>query len=442
MDLLGSASFVLRNLDVTQSNKAQDMRALASGLRVQSAADDPSGLAISQTIQAKVDGLQQSVQNVQDANNAMNLAQSTLGQVTTVLQRIRTLIVNARSDLNSANDLQNIQTEIQQLLQEINTISSRVTFNGLQLFSGQFDTSQGTAASIVQIPSPILNPDGSVPSPTITNADGLGNPGPLLSNPQLIAGNFQAGIVVVQSAPSSNPVDDVLGPLGGPGTQYVINTYSNSNNGNGLQFVNNTNIPYGSGQLPGTAFPTAIGALPAINTITLSNTSANDPQAAIAFITTNATQAAGGQALSVNDGGQEGTTVSIALPTINTTALGVSGISVLAPQVENIFGVVTGQSSSNILAAVDAEYRVDAALQQVSAAEATIGAQTVALSSDASNDQITILNETAAISAIRDTNVGQTVTNLTLQNLTQSAGNAVLAQLHVNQERITAMLFK
>ncbi len=442
MDLLGSASFVLRNLDVTQSNKAKDVRALASGLRVQSAADDPSGLAISQTIQAKVDGLQQSVQNVQDANNAMNLAQSTLGQVTTVLQRIRTLIVEARSDLNSANDLQNIQSEIQQLLQEIDTISSRVTFNGLQLFSGQFDTSQGTAASIVAIPAPILNPDGSVPSPTITNADGLGNPGPMLTTPQLIGGNFQAGIVVMQSAPSANPIDDLSGPLGGPGTQFVINAYSNSSNGTGNQFTYNTNVPYNSGVMTNTAFPNPIGALPYINTITLSNTTANDPASEVAFITTAATQAAGGQALTVNDGGQEGTTVSIALPTINTSALGISGISVLAPQTQNIMGAIVGQQSSNMLAAVDAEYRVDAALQQISAAEATIGAQTVALSSDASNDQITILNETAAMSAIRDTNVGQTVTDLTLQNLTQSAGNAVLAQLRVNQDRVTAMLFK
>ena len=441
MDLLGSASFVLRNLDVTQINKERDVRALASGLRVQSASDDPSGLAISQTIQAKVDGLQQSVQNVQNANNAMNLAESTLGQVTTVLQRIRTLIVESRSDLNSGSDLQNIQTEIQSLLQEINTISDRVTFNGIKLFSGQFDTSQGTAPTVVQIPSPILNANGSTPSSTVPNADGLGNAGPLITILPLIADNFQPGIIVVTAAPSANPTDDLAGPLGGPGTQYVFSTYSNPSNGNGKQLVYNTDNPYNTGPVAGLAFPTTPGNFGVAGTFNAANTTATDPPAAIAFITTNGTAAAGGTALSVNDGGQEGTTVSVALPTINTTALGLSGISVLAPQVEDINGNVTGQSSSNILAAVDAEYRVDAALQQISSAQATIGAQTVALNSDASNDQTAILNETAAISTIRDTNIGQTVTDLTLQNLVQNAGNAVLAQLQVSQERLTAILF-
>src|SRR5579862_1643800 len=147
MDVLGSAGPVLQNQALTQNRLATDVNALASGLRVRSASDDPSGYTISETLQTKVAGLQQSTTNVQTANNLLNVADGALSSIVLVLQRIRSLVVESNSDVNSQNDLQNIQSEINQLLLEINRIAANTSFNGLSLFNGNFQQSTGNNQS-------------------------------------------------------------------------------------------------------------------------------------------------------------------------------------------------------------------------------------------------------------------------------------------------------
>src|ERR1700757_2581068 len=103
MDVLGSASFILQNEALTQNRLATDVYALASGLRVRSAADDPSGYTIHESLDTKIAGLQQSVTNVQTGSNLLQVAENALGNITGVLQRIRSLIVEANSDINSSS---------------------------------------------------------------------------------------------------------------------------------------------------------------------------------------------------------------------------------------------------------------------------------------------------------------------------------------------------
>ncbi|MGC8485447.1 MAG: hypothetical protein ACP5O6_07435, partial [Candidatus Baltobacteraceae bacterium] len=186
MDVLGGVGQVLLNLSLTQKKEQTDIRALASGLRVNSAVDDPSGYGIAQRLQTQVNGFQQAVQNVQTANNALAVANGALTTITLILQRIRSLVVQSRSDLNSSTDLANIQAEISQLLLEVNRISSNTSFNGINLLNGQFQTASpyslasgnGYGYGAVQVTSPVLNANGTTPSSTVVNADGLGNPGP------------------------------------------------------------------------------------------------------------------------------------------------------------------------------------------------------------------------------------------------------------------------
>ena len=166
MDVLGNNGQVLRNLSIVQSNLSSDTRALASGLRVQSAADDPSGLAIAETIQSKVAGLQQAVTNVQTGGNLLNVADAALSSVQNILQRVRSLVVESRSDLNSNGDLQNIQAEINTMLAEVNKISSDTSFNGLNLFDGSLDTTQATPYSVKQVASPIADTSTTRPVPS------------------------------------------------------------------------------------------------------------------------------------------------------------------------------------------------------------------------------------------------------------------------------------
>ncbi len=124
------------NLRRAQARLAQSSRELSSGLRIESAADDPSGLAISQGLQTRVDAFNGASQNVTNARNAAAVADGALSTVTNILLRIRSIAVNAASSISSTQDRADLQTEIAALLDEINRISQNTNFNGQPLLDG------------------------------------------------------------------------------------------------------------------------------------------------------------------------------------------------------------------------------------------------------------------------------------------------------------------
>ncbi|MBV8491592.1 MAG: hypothetical protein JO199_13780 [Candidatus Eremiobacteraeota bacterium] len=130
------ANNVQLNLDRNQRQLQNAVTQLSSGLRINNAADDPSGLAIATNLQTQVDGFNQAAENVQNANNAAQIALGALTTTTNILQRIRALAVEAASDVNSNDDRANLQTEISKLLLEINRISQNTSFNGQALLDG------------------------------------------------------------------------------------------------------------------------------------------------------------------------------------------------------------------------------------------------------------------------------------------------------------------
>ncbi len=458
MDVLGSASQVLLNLSLTQKREQTDIRALASGLRVSSAVNDPSGYGIAQRLQTQVNGFQQAVQNVQTANNALAVANGALTTITLILQRIRSLVVESRSDLNSSTDLANIQAEISQLLLEVNRISSDTTFNGINLLNGQFQTtaltsplSNSAGYGAVQVQSPLLNSNGSAPGSTVVNADGLGNPGPLVTlqgpgvpPPSTYAPNF---ITFTVTGYSANAIDPDSGTAVGPGVYVQVQAYStNPAFGAAPLYVDTSAVAVNSGPLGPTFIPTpgtaTGGPLLDILDFTLANLTQQDVGTSISFEVLNPPPAAPANAgpLYVQNGPQEGQTTAISLPGVSTADLNISDISILAPQIVNYQNVVQGQSSSNLIPSADAEMRVDAALSQITQAQAQIGAQMVSLNYDANNANTAAVNLTASVSSIQDANIGATVTDLTQQQILTQIGSSVLAQMQVSATQITALM--
>ena len=114
---------------------------------------------------------------------------------------------------------------------------------------------------------------------------------------------------------------------------------------------------------------------------------------------------------------------------MNTNALAISDITVLKPIQVDGFNNVIGQSSSNNLAASNAEIRIDNALEQIGSIRAQVGAQVVATQQDANNDDTAILSYTNTVSNIRDADVGKTVTDFTQQQILVSVSASVLSQL-------------
>ncbi|HEY8673137.1 flagellin [Lacisediminihabitans sp.] len=129
-----------RNLSNTQNDLAKSLEKLSSGLRINHAADDAAGLAISQGLQSQVGGLTVASRNAQDGISVIQTAEGSLSEVQTILQRVRDLAVQSGNDSNNADSRTAIQTEVTALGSELTRISTSANFNGTQLLTGAATT--------------------------------------------------------------------------------------------------------------------------------------------------------------------------------------------------------------------------------------------------------------------------------------------------------------
>lgn len=106
---------------------------LASGYKVNRAADDAAGLSISEKMRAQIRGLNQAVNNAEDGISLIQTAEGNMNEMHSILQRMEELAVKAANDVNETEDRQTIKDEIDQLNSELNAIASRAKFNGKSL---------------------------------------------------------------------------------------------------------------------------------------------------------------------------------------------------------------------------------------------------------------------------------------------------------------------
>src|SRR5947209_10850525 len=124
-----------RQLAATSDALAQSMERLSSGLRINRAADDAAGLAITEKLQAQIGGLDQAQRNAQDAVSLVQTAEGSLQEVHSMLQRVRELAVEYENGTLSSSDRAAIQSEVAMLGSEIERIGSSAQFNGISLLS-------------------------------------------------------------------------------------------------------------------------------------------------------------------------------------------------------------------------------------------------------------------------------------------------------------------
>ncbi len=125
-----------RNLNSTENSLSTSMQRLSSGLRINSAADDVAGYAISERLKGQVNGLNQATQNISDAVSLAQTGQGALNDVVGMLQRIRELAVQYSNGTTSETDKEAINQETEQLKEEIKRVGETTTFNGVNLLKG------------------------------------------------------------------------------------------------------------------------------------------------------------------------------------------------------------------------------------------------------------------------------------------------------------------
>ena len=127
-----------RQLGITTGIQAKSSEKLSSGYKINRAADDAAGLAISEKMRRQVRGLTQASTNAQDGVSAVQTAEGALNEVHDMLQRMNELAVQAANDTNMSADRSYIQSELTQLMSEISRVATTTTFNEQCLLNGDF----------------------------------------------------------------------------------------------------------------------------------------------------------------------------------------------------------------------------------------------------------------------------------------------------------------
>jgi len=139
-----SAMYANRQLDVNQVDITKSLEKLSSGLRINRAGDDASGLAVSEKLRAQIRGLNQAERNILNGVSFIQTSEGYLQETQDVLHRIRELAVQSANGIYTDEDRLYIQIEVSALVAEVDRIASHAQFNGMNMLTGRFGRDSGT----------------------------------------------------------------------------------------------------------------------------------------------------------------------------------------------------------------------------------------------------------------------------------------------------------
>lgn len=220
-----------RNLSVNDSAMSKSLEKLSSGFRINRAADDAAGLAISEGLKSQIGGLKVAIRNTQDGVSVVQTAEGALSTTTSILQRMRDLAVQAANDSNDTTARSAITAEATQLTSELTRIGATTNFNGTALLNGTAGTlnfqvgADGNSNSQIGINLSSINVTGVA---TTLSAGGGGQFA--IDTPTAVAGTFSV----------TNGTTDVAVAMGTAGTYKTVQQVAdklNSDSNFGNTFV-------------------------------------------------------------------------------------------------------------------------------------------------------------------------------------------------------------
>jgi flagellin len=480
-----------RNLTTSKSSLSQALQRLSSGLRINSAADDAAGLAISQRFTTQINGTNQAVNNANDAVSEAQTAGGALSTLTANLQSIRTLAVQSANGSNSAADRAALDAEVQQQISEITRIASQTSFNGTKVLDGSsgvtvfqvganvgntisVNLTQGTRAD--QIGQTATLTSGTVSATALTAANPLSiqvGSGTATAIGATAIGS--AGAAAGQTANSAYAKVQAINTAGVAGLTAsadtavtgvftAISAVTSSAATYDLT-INGSQIYSGSGNLAVGAtlnanqVATQINLYSAATGVTASVSGGNLTLDAADGRNIDITQTitAGGAGATIvgtglpvaiagaATGALTTTQGKITLSAANNITIGGSGsadigytangqtISLNAQTLANQ-NVLTVSGANATIAAVDS------ALATVSAFQSQLGAIQNRFTSTVQNLQSTVQNLTSSRSTIQDADFAAETAKLTQSNVLQQAGISILAQANQQPQLILKLL--
>ena len=133
-----SAMYANRQLGVVGLDLNKNIEKLSSGMRINRAGDDASGLAVSEKLRSQIRGLNQATKNIENGVSFIQTTEGYLQETQDIIHRIRELAVQSSNGIYTAEDRMQIQVEVSQLIDEVNRIASHAQFNGMNIMTGRF----------------------------------------------------------------------------------------------------------------------------------------------------------------------------------------------------------------------------------------------------------------------------------------------------------------
>ncbi|AJO23997.1 flagellin [Weizmannia coagulans] len=401
----------LNHLNAATNAQSKAMQKLSSGLRINGAADDAAGLAISEKMRSQIRGLDQATKNSQDATSLLQTAEGALNETHDILQRMRELAVQSSNDTNTDDDRQNIQSEMSQLESEIDRIGNTTQFNTKNLLDGSMGKAVTTAVANENT-SGIFKDKGNGNAAATTDTlltdltDKDGNSLGITAGDKVTVTYVKNGTTTTNSVTvaADTKLSDIGTNLGGTLTA-------------------NTD---GSLKLEAAAAGTA-DAIEGI-TITVQDQNGNVRTAATnALSSFKETQAAAdvrsdGSATFLI-GANGGQNLQVDINDMRAQALGVSGLQ------------VSTQTQANAAIKV-----IDNAIQKVSAERGKLGAFENRLDHTVNNLTTSSENLTSAESRIRDVDMAKEMSEQTKQSILAQAAQAMLAQANQQPQQVLQLL--
>ncbi len=394
-----------RNLSVTQKSLVNNVRRFSTGLKIESAKDDATGLAISERFRSQIKGYETANQNAQDADNLLQVADGALNEVHSILQRMRQLSITSANEATTDADRKNIQTEIDQLLEEIDNISTTTQYNGRVLMNGDLE---GTSRATEALANVVKNANVSVSSVQGTATTKLVNEDAVLTlstndkdvtfEIRLVANATSVdqvdAIVYASDSFTTNTIDGTFKELS------IVQTISNLNTATTIA-INGYNVTL---------------SLNAVDSFDIGKSSFVRLQSRVDAVTTDSS-------LSFQVRANIGQALQISLGDMSSEGIRIRKLDV-----------------TNRLAGQNAIGMLDDAIQRVSTQRARIGAFQQRIGSTISANELNIINQRSAESRIRDVDFAQETLEFTRNNILVQSGTAVLAQANAAPQSVLSLL--
>jgi len=397
-----------RNLNTTNDALASSLEKLSSGYRINRAADDASGLVISQNLDKQISGLKQATQNAQDGISVVQTAEGALTQVNSMLHRIHDLIVQSANTASSDDTARTAaQNEIVQLRDEIDRIGNTTAFGNQNLLDGSFGAQAGklstTATGLV----------GGVTLPGANAADD----------------QFTLTLDAGAAAPPAPMTVSVAPATYATAASFQAELQSDVN-----AATDSTAGYTGSVAVKVTDLGSGVWTVDFQRTSTDANTSIDissvgaDLTNTVAAGTANVANTAGG-VFQVGANVTATNQIHVSIDDIRIT----SGTNTTYTALKNID--VTDPTQNTVSASL-----VDSAIASVYALRGPLGADQNRFQSTIANLQVTTENLSASESRIRDTDMASEMVNFTKDQILLQAGTAMLAQANAAPQTILKLL--